>query len=97
MVFFLLPLTGMLAAVTYNSSSAQQPNTPPQGGYTQNNIYVEPSQPSTPVQYQAPSTPQYQYSNPGYSIFTQPPPPSPSEAFPDQAEQDALYRKLQSE
>lgn len=41
------------------------------------------------------TVPPYGYNYQGYNYFTSPPPPTPDEAFPDDAEQNALYNELQ--
>jgi hypothetical protein len=61
------------------------PNTGNPNGQSQN-VYVEPNN-------TAPSYGNNGYA--GYNFLTSPPPPSTNSAFPDDAEQNALYQELQ--
>lgn len=107
--FFLLFLTGYVTympAVAPNTGHQRvQPRYRSQDVYNQN-FYIQPGYSDTPNEYN-PNSYNYPYRYNSYqyrpyyyggynSIYNSPPPPSYDQAFPDDAEQNALYRELQS-
>lgn len=91
------------ASYPYNGSGA----TPPYGYNYQNNAsypyngsgttppygYNNPT--NAPLPYGG-TTPPYGYNYQGYNYFTSPPPPTPNQAFPDDARQNALYNQIRN-